>query len=680
MKREFNCFEAVFLALVVLLALFGVVQAAGPYQVVIVGDSPPHSSSVEVGPGKSIDMRMVILNVTDWPVAGSSLYLNYDPKVISSVSCVRSIFKEFNKCEEVEPGRFLFEGYDTFAKYTGDVVVEVLRITANASAPEGSSTTLRISGPRPGAVSGGTPVWGPFWQGIETSFGSGMLTVKQQETLAGIQVSKTVYPGSGSPSTNVTFNITVNNTGTADLNNVTAIDTLPEGMRYVSSSPVTGNVSGRVVTWDNIGPLLSNSSPVSLVLVAHVNQGASGNLRNSVKATGKPERGGVVTSTATANFTALEAGIQVNKTVYPRAGAPSTNVTFNITVNNTGTADLGKVAVVDTLPVGLSYVSSMPVAENISDREITWKIGQLLSNSSPVSLELVANVDRGASGELVNSVEAIGVPEHGGIVTSTATANFTALEAGIQVNKAVYPSSGAPSTNVTFNITVSNPGTADLGNVAVVDTLPEGMRYVSSSPVTGNVSGGVVTWDNIGPLLSNSSPVSLELVAQVGPDASGELVNSVEAIGMPEHGGIVTSTATADFTALEAGIQVRKIANPKVVGVLFPVAFEIQVKNTGEIALDNVTLRDTLPSGMFYLSSSPHGKINSGNVNWDLGTLEPHESRLIELIAKIGFRAGDCLRNEVIAEGSPISGADVTSSAFAVVKVDRELNMAYIAG
>ena len=166
MKREFNCFEAVFLALVVLLALFGVVQAAGPYQVVIVGDSPPHSSSVEVGPGKSIDMQIVILNVTDWPVAGSSLYLNYDPKVISNVSCVRSIFKEFNKCEAVKPGRFLFEGYDTFAKYTGDVVVEVLRITANASAPEGSSTTLRISGPRPGAVSGGTPVWGPFWQGI----------------------------------------------------------------------------------------------------------------------------------------------------------------------------------------------------------------------------------------------------------------------------------------------------------------------------------------------------------------------------------------------------------------------------------------------------------------------------------------------------------------------------------
>ena len=58
-------------------------------------------------------------------------------------------------------------------------------------------------------------------------------------------------------------------------------------------------------------------------------------------------------------------------------------------------------------------MSSVPVAENVSDRVVTWNIGQLLSNSSPVSLELVANVDHDASGELVNSVEAIGAPEHG---------------------------------------------------------------------------------------------------------------------------------------------------------------------------------------------------------------------------------------------------------------------------
>jgi uncharacterized repeat protein (TIGR01451 family) len=170
-------------------------------------------------------------------------------------------------------------------------------------------------------------------------------------------------------------------------------------------------------------------------------------------------------------------------------------------------------------------------------------------------------------------------------------------------------------------------------------------------------------------------------VANVDHDASGELVNSVEAIGAPEHGSVVTSTATANFTALEAGIQVRKIACQRVVGVLYPVTFIIQVKNTGETALDNVTLKDVLPAGMTYLSSSPHGKVSaSRKVVWDLGAMDPQDTRLIKVVAKVGFRAGECLRNEVIVEGSPISGANVTSSAFAVVKVDRELNMAYIAG
>lgn len=548
-----NHVESLYLGIAILLAFFGVAQAMGPYHVVIEGASPPHSSSVVIGPGDSVDMQVVVLNVTDPAVAGSSLYLNYDPKVISGVTCIKSIFKDFNKCEVVEPGRFLFEGYDTFGKHRGDVVVEEFKITANASAPEGSSTVLKISGPRPG-LSSGTPVWGPFWQEIKTTFGCGRLTIGQQ--------------------------------------------------------------------------------PPS-------------------------------------------AGIQVNKTVYPSAGAPSTNATFNITVNNTGNSDLDNVTVADTLPEGMSYVSSMPVAGNVSDGVVTWSIGQLPPNSSPVPLELVAQVGQGARGELVNSVEAIGETENGMEINSSATANFTVIEAGIQVNKTVYPRSGAPSTHVTFNIIVNNTGIENLSNVTVVDTLPVGLSYLSSSPPAESVSGRVVTW-NIGQLASNSSPVSFELVAKVERGASGELVNSVEARGETEQGGVVVSTATANFSALKAGIKVSKIACPKVAGVLFPVAFEIRVKNTGEIALEDVTLKDRLPPEMFYQSSTPQGMTNSRYVTWDLGTLEPHESRLVKLVAKIGFRAKECLKNEVIVEGTPISGDRVIDSGFAVVKVDRELNAAYI--
>ena len=552
--RRISNFGAVSIGMVLLLALLGAAQAQGPYQVVIVGDNPPHSSSVVVRAGESIDMRVVVLDVTDPAVAGSSLYLNYDPMVISSISCVGSIYKEFNRCEEVQTGRFLFEGYDTFAKNTGDVIVAVLRIKASANAPAGSSSILMISGPRPGVTSG-TPVWGPFWQEIQTPLRSGLLTIKEPEPIGGIRVDKAVDPKEGAANTTTTFNITVRNTGSATLSNVTVIDTLPEGVSYISSNPTTDNVSGRVITWNEIGPMLSNSSPVSVELVARVDREASGELENLVTATGKPIDGQNVTSRASANFTVIAASLHVNKTAYPRTGPTGSNATFTITVENTGKVALDRVTVVDLLPAGLTYRSSLPITEN--------------------------------------------------------------------------------------------------------------------------VSGGTITWDNIGPLLSNSSPVSLTLAARVDDGASGNLTDTVTATGLTGEGVKVTSTAIANFTAFKAGIDVRMKAFPRATGIMFPVDFFIKVVNTGEVTLDNVTLTDDLPDGLIYLSSRPKADVPGQKIVWNLGSLEPEESRILMLSAKLGFRAHGIVKNKIAAEGS-ICGFKVRDSGFATVRVDLRKNMAYI--
>jgi uncharacterized repeat protein (TIGR01451 family) len=560
MKNISRYFESMCLGIVILTTLFGVVQAEDPYRVVIVGDAPPHSSSVVVGAGESVDMRVLVLNVTDPVVAGSSLYLNYDPQIVSGVFCVKSIYKEHNNCKEVQPGRYLFEGYDTFGKYSGDVEVAVLRLTTNVSAPVGSSSTLTLSGQRLGTFLG-TPVWGPFWQVIETPLESGMLTIGGQEPSPGIKVNKSVNPTSGLPSTNATFNITVQNIGGVTLNNVTVVDSLPEGMSYVSADKPPENVTGRVVTWDDVGSLLSNDTPVSIKMIAHADRGTSGNLTNSVEASGVAEPGGRIAANATANFAVIELsspGIQVNKSANPMSGLPSTNATFNITVRNTGKVTLHNVTIVDSLPEGMSYVSADKPPENITERIVTWYIGSLLSNDTPVSIKMVAHMDRCASGNLVNSVEAIG---------------------------------------------------------------------------------------------------------RAGPEDE------------------VTANASANFAVIKAGLQVKKMVFPEVAGVMYPVTFMIKVKNTENSTLNNVTLTDTLPAGLIYLSSSPHGTVTrGGKVFWDLLVLRPQESRLFRLVAKVGFRAGRLLRNEAFAIGSTVSGSNVTDYASAVVKVDRELNMAYIAG
>ena len=58
-----------------------------------------------------------------------------------------------------------------------------------------------------------------------------------------IQVTKTVDGSSEvKPGSNVTFNITVKNTGNVTLSNITVTDTLPGSMSYVSSTPEGNHV------------------------------------------------------------------------------------------------------------------------------------------------------------------------------------------------------------------------------------------------------------------------------------------------------------------------------------------------------------------------------------------------------------------------------------------------------
>ena len=98
--------------------------------------------------------------------------------------------------------------------------------------------------------------------------------------------------------------------------------------------------------------------------------------------------------------------ISVNKVAKPIAGPPSINVTFTITVTNTGDCTLNPVKVVDTLPVGMSYVSSSPAGSRAGNT-ITWYVGPLASGNS-TTISLVAHIDEGAAGMLTNSVTVTG--------------------------------------------------------------------------------------------------------------------------------------------------------------------------------------------------------------------------------------------------------------------------------
>jgi uncharacterized repeat protein (TIGR01451 family) len=140
-------------------------------------------------------------------------------------------------------------------------------------------------------------------------------TVSDSDTAAvdvispGIHVEKIASPTEGIPCTDVEFTIIIINTGDCTLDPVSAVDTLPAGMSYVSDDS-SGSVSGKQITW---ATSLGAGASQTIQLVAHIDIGATGILTNDVTATGTPPAGDDITATATADVTGIDPWKEINE-------------------------------------------------------------------------------------------------------------------------------------------------------------------------------------------------------------------------------------------------------------------------------------------------------------------------------------------------------------------------------
>jgi uncharacterized repeat protein (TIGR01451 family) len=445
---------------------------------------------------------------------------------------------------------------------------------------------------------------------------------------ASVDASKAVNLTDGSPSTNVNFTINVTNTGEVTLNPVQVVDTIPNGLDYVSSN---GTHVGNTVTWTNVGPLTPGQLK-SRYLVAHINGLVYGPLNNTVNVTG----GYNVTAHASRIVTAERASIEVNKSSNVSSGFAGTYVNFTLNVTNTGEVNLDPVEVVDTLPYGMIYISS-----NGTDvgNVVTWdNIGPLIAGQFK-KLYLVAQINGSVVGPMYNTVNVTGTPPHGNNVTNSSSKEVIGLAGApsIMVNKDADPTEAIYMQNITFTIEVTNTGNSALDPVKVIDVLPDGLTYLSDDS-GGSAAGKTITWNNVGPLAFGASTF-IHMIAFVDGDKFGYLTNYVNATGKPEVGSNVTDNDTAVVEALyNPNMEIVKTAMPDTAGPGDNVTFIINVTNTGNIPLSTVRVVDILPVGMVYVSDNRSGSVSDNVITWsNVGPLARDQSTYISLNATVSI-------------------------------------------
>ena len=364
-----------------------------------------------------------------------------------------------------------------------------------------------------------------------------------------------------------------------------------------------------------------------------------------------------------------QADLTLTKTVDDASPNVGQDVTYTLTLTNNGPDAATAVNVTDVLPAGLTFVSAAPSAGTFAAG--VWSLASVPSGATR-SLDIVATVT--AQGPIVNNAE---VTASGTLdPTSTpgdaigddaASVTVTALAPSADLSLTAGASAPNPTVGgtVTYTLTVTNSGPSATDGVSVIDLLPAGVTYSSSSATRGSYDSGSGTW-TIGALASGQS-VTLSIVVTI--DQAGLISNSAE-IGSsnvpdpdsaPANGsGSEDDQAAVDINVLNvqgavatgsADLTITKSASQQVATVGDTVSYAIVVTNHGPDAATNVQVLEQLPSALQFVSArASTGAYDVSTFVWSIPSI-PN-----------GGAASLILTTHVVAPGSVTNAVQVLAA------------------
>ncbi len=170
---------------------------------------------------------------------------------------------------------------------------------------------------------------------------------------------------------------------------------------------------------------------------------------------------------------------------------------------------------------------------------------------------------------------------------------------------------------VSYKITVRNSGDADSNGVKIVDVLPDGLKYVRSEPA-GTLAGNQITWD-VGTVRIGTSTTVNVFATALRSGQWTDTARATSADGAEGEASVTTKVAAPAVEISKTGPAARYIQQNG--------DYAIQVKNSGDVVLNGVTVTDQIPEGMSFVSASPEGVVSGKTVTWNIGTMNPGESR-----------------------------------------------------
>ncbi|MFJ8912477.1 hypothetical protein [Amycolatopsis sp. NPDC102389] len=230
-----------------------------------------------------------------------------------------------------------------------------------------------------------------------------------------------------------------------------------------------------------------------------------------------------------------------------------------------------------------------------------------------------------------------------------------ALEPDLQITKANDPVGNTDDNppgyvtkggDVTYTFDVANRhadgSVTDLDtatNVVLTDTLPDGVMFVAGSNPDCSAAGQVVTCTlrNLKPGQSQKVAFKVKVGASVPDgtklDNTGKLTFRGEDTGRPQE----RTSNTVRNTVASPGYQLTKTVDLAEAIPGDTLTYQVTLRNTGVIPVPALTVRDTLPPGTTYVSSTPSKGTASGTgpIDWAVNGLAVGETATLTVRVKV---------------------------------------------
>ena len=479
-----------------------------------------------------------------------------------------------------------------------------------------------------------------------------------------LRIGKSRSPSVNPMVTGTAFNFVLAPTYTGSVpNTLTVTDTLPSNYTIGAiTSPQNGwtcSVSGQTVTCTKPAGTTAGSNVFLGNISIPVTATTAGNgVVNTATIAGPagldPNTGNNSGSDPAVTIVDPTVDLRANKSgpSNPALVVVGNNYAYNISTSNVGTAPFfGTATMTDNLPAGLTVNSyglngwtCSPAAPVVGPNTITctrpYTAGAPLAvnGTTPV---VTLNTTATATGSIANSMT-VSSPDANiadtnpgnDTTTYTVTGVAGASSADIRVVKTAAPATVVVGDVLTYTLEIVNAGPDTSLNVVVDDALaslinsnagPTGSGFIGATITAGNATGGACTDTASGATQRNlnctftANPVCTagvdcpKILIQVRPggNATTSRTNTANALSqttadpnLNNNTGSVTTatTAKADVTVTKSATLASVAAGQNLTYTIAAINRPVGLTLS---AADNVTITDTLPSDVVFVSASP---------------------------------------------------------------------------